>query len=61
MKHLSLTQISVVFISGSLFNARGVVKTLNDHFILPGEGGDVVHNTSSDLLGHHAEHTELWH
>lgn len=45
--------------NGSLFKAGGVVKALNDRFILPGQCGDVVHNECSDFLGHHAEHTDL--
>lgn len=58
---LTLTQVSVVSNSGSLFKAGGVVKALNDHFILPGQGGDVVHNISGDFLTHHAEHADLQH
>ncbi len=59
--NLTLTQVSVVSNSGPLLKAGGVVKALNDHFILPGQGGDVVHNASSDFLGHHAEHADLQH
>lgn len=55
------TQVSVVSSSGSLFKAGGVVKALNDRFVLPGRGGDVVHDAARDFLGHHAEHTDLQH
>lgn len=58
---LSLTQVSVVSNNGCLFYAGGAVTAFNDHFILPGEGGDVVHNVSSNFLGHHAEDTDLQH
>lgn len=50
-----------MFNCGSLLRAGGVVKALDDHFILPDQGGDVVHNTFSDFFGHHAKHTDLWH
>lgn len=46
---------------GFLFNAAGVVKALEDHFILPGHSGDVVCNISSNFLWYHAEHTDLQH
>lgn len=47
--------------SGSPFDAGGGVKAFNDHSIPPGQGGDVVHNVFSDLLGHHAENTHVQH
>lgn len=50
-----------MFNGGPLFLAGGGVKTSTDHFILPGQGGDVVHNVSSDFLRHHAENADIQH
>lgn len=38
-----------------------VVKAFWDHCIPPGQGVDIVHNITSDFLGHHAELTDLQH
>lgn len=56
-----LTQVSVVSSGGQLLREGGVVKALDNHFILPGHSGDVVHYMSGDFFGHHAKHTDLQH
>lgn len=53
--------MSVVLISGSLLKMYGAVKALDDCFILPGQGGDVVHNIAVDFLWNHAEHADVQH
>ena len=58
---VSPTQVSVVSSGRSLLKVGGVVKVLNDCFILPGHGGDVVHNVTINVFGHHAKHTDLLH
>lgn len=60
-KTLNITQVPVVCNSRRQLQAGGGVKALGDHFIPPGQGGDVVHNALSDFFGHHAEHTDLQH
>lgn len=50
-----------MFQGGSLFKTCGVVKALDEVFLPPGLGGDVVHNVAGDFFGNHAEHADIYH